>query len=222
MNTNTNMKDIVYEYLRTAILDCKILPGEYINEKHIAESLNTGRTPVREAILTLQNEGLIEIFPRKGMCAKAITIAETIELYQLRKILEPTIAVQFKQNIDHYQLMTFDSKFRELSKSDKKEEDVLFYQLDAQFHRFLIDSTRNSLLQNIFADIMQKTYRVGIFNTINSNFNSKRQTYAEHHRIIVALQTEDDNEINSALISHINQSRMVSLKTLELAGVPAR
>ena len=56
-----------YEYLYRKIVSCEYLPGQELNEKQLLEETSFGRTPLREALLMLQAENLIDIFPRKGM-----------------------------------------------------------------------------------------------------------------------------------------------------------
>ena len=62
-----------YEYLYNKIISCEYLPGQELNEKQLLEETSFGRTPLREALLMLQSESLIEIFPRKGMRITAFT-----------------------------------------------------------------------------------------------------------------------------------------------------
>ena len=56
-----------HRYLYEKIVSCQYLPGQAINEKELLDETGFGRTPLREALLALQKEGLVEIFPRKGM-----------------------------------------------------------------------------------------------------------------------------------------------------------
>jgi len=208
------MRDVAYEYLKGKILNCEILPGQEISEKRVLDALGTGRTPVREAIITLQKEGLVEVFPRKGTCATTITIADATELYQLRKLIEPTVAIQFREQLDPGKLMKFDESFLEICDRIGNDSDIEFYELDIKFHSYIVESANNSRLKRIFDDIMLSVYRLGIFNTIQNQHNPKQSTYNQHHRIIQAILMEDDDEIQKALVSHINYSRMSSLKTL--------
>ena len=78
---------------------CQYMPGEAVNELKIMEETGIGRTPVREALLALKEEGLIEIRPRKGTFACAITEFQINEMYQIRRLLEPISAVKYKQRL---------------------------------------------------------------------------------------------------------------------------
>lgn len=208
------MRDIAYEYLKDKILTCEILPGENISEKQVSEVLKTGRTPVRESIITLQNEGLAEVFPRRGTFATTITTEHTVALYQLRKLIEPAVAIQFKQKLDPVRLMHFDKQFEKICDQTGRESDIAFYKLDIQFHNFIVGSAENPLLQHMFDDLMQATYRLGMYSLTQNLQNPKDKTCKEHQRIIQAVLMEDDLEIQNAYIDHINRSRISALKTL--------
>ena len=75
----------IYEYLLEKIQSCEYPPGEEINEKTLMEDTGFGRTPLREALHALQRDGLVEIFPRKGMRISPITTSTRI-----RKSVRPT------------------------------------------------------------------------------------------------------------------------------------
>lgn len=215
LELNTNLKETAYTYIKDKILNCEYYPGQDISEKQIVEMIRTGRTPVREALIMLQRENLVEIYPRKGTCAKTITIPDTIELYQLRKLLEPAAAKNFKQHISPEKLLEFDAEFLKLCNDTDPNNEKKFYRLDVAFHQFIIDSTGNTRLIEIYQKLLQDTYRIGIFSMLQHNNNSKNSTYSAHHRIIQALLTEDDNEIEAAFTLHINQSLISALKTLK-------
>ncbi|WP_320127896.1 GntR family transcriptional regulator [uncultured Sphaerochaeta sp.] len=214
MSSGNNLKESAYVYIKERILNCEYLPGEILFEKQITDSIGAGRTPIREALITLQSENLVEIFPRKGTCAKVISKEDLMELFALRKLIEPASIIRNKGNIDLDKLHDFDLAFKDLSVQKGKEMDRRFYSLDIEFHQYLIDCSNNKRLTKIFGAIMQDTYRIGIYSTLFSQRNSKESTYQQHHRIINAILEENDGQIGDALYSHINYSLIASLETL--------
>ncbi|MDR2133570.1 MAG: GntR family transcriptional regulator, partial [Treponema sp.] len=194
----TNMKEKACNCLKDKILNCEYLPGQSISEKQIANLLKTGRTPVREALIMLQKEGLVDIFPRSDTRAKTITLEDTIQLYQLRKLIEPAAVIEYKNQIDSMKLLEYDKIFRDSCLDSGYESNIVFYKQDIAFHTFLIDSARNAWLSKIFGEIMQHTYRLGIFSTIQSHHNTKLETCKEHHDIIQSVLMEDVARIERA------------------------
>ena len=76
-----SLKDHVYNYIVEQINNGNLLPGKKVNENHIIESLSVSRTPVREALIQLTSEGLLENIPRKGFVIKELTKEEAKETY---------------------------------------------------------------------------------------------------------------------------------------------
>ena len=74
-------------YLRDKIQNCQLMPGETLSEKELCEEIGCGRTPVREALLSLRGDGLVEIFPRKGIRVAPFTKEGICEIYQIRKLI---------------------------------------------------------------------------------------------------------------------------------------
>ena len=92
--TSQTLKEQAYNYIKHKIKRCTYLPGEAIHELRIVEETGIGRTPVREALLALKEENLVEVRPRKGTFAPVITESLINEMYQIRQILEPTVAIR--------------------------------------------------------------------------------------------------------------------------------
>ena len=112
--TSQTLKEQAYNYIKHKIKRCTYLPGEAIHELRIVEETGIGRTPVREALLALKEENLVEVRPRKGTFAPVITESLINEMYQIRQILEPTVAIRYKQSFDKGQLLDYDELFEHL------------------------------------------------------------------------------------------------------------
>jgi len=109
----------VYAYLKDALYKCVYLPGQEISEKQLYAELPFGRTPIRETLLQLQKEGLVEIYPRKGMRIAPITHQQIDELYQIRKLIEPSIAVSNCSKYSKPRLLEYQRKLSNSSFKNK-------------------------------------------------------------------------------------------------------
>ena len=76
-----SLKDHVYEYISNEIKNKKLNPNEKINEQAICNELNVSRTPVREALIQLSADGLLDITPRRGFRVKALSLKDAQDLY---------------------------------------------------------------------------------------------------------------------------------------------
>src|SRR5699024_10768863 len=96
---STPIREQVLKNLRTMILNYDLKPGDKIIEGAIAEQFNVSRTPVREALHRLEEEGLISIYPRRYCLVKGITIDSIHEINLIRAKLEPVTAVIATENL---------------------------------------------------------------------------------------------------------------------------
>jgi DNA-binding GntR family transcriptional regulator len=218
MNVNSsNYKLSVYDYLKKKILNCEIMPGEDISEKDLITNSGFSRTPIREAIILLQAENLIEVIPRRGTYAKGINKKQILDLYDLRKRIEPSVAVNSRRNINLIDLIKLDKTFKDLSHNSASTKQE-FCKYDLDFHSFIIASSQNQLLINMLQPIFQEVYRIGIYNAINETGNSMTKTYHGHHNIVTAILEENDTKLQNAFYAHLNQSLIATLEAIEKAN----
>lgn len=90
--TPNHITDVAYRTIREQILTCALRPGEKFSESQLAEALALGRTPIREALTRLRQEGLVESFPRSGYRVAAITIRDVNEIFEARMLIECAVA----------------------------------------------------------------------------------------------------------------------------------
>src|SRR5262245_9415830 len=85
----TNISDTIANKLRSMIIDGRLPPGARINEVHLAASLGVSRTPLREALSRLANEGAVAVEPRRGFFVAPLSTTELEQLYSIRPVLDP-------------------------------------------------------------------------------------------------------------------------------------
>lgn len=205
-----SMTNQAYQQVKNAIQNCLYMPGDSLSEKELCEKLKCGRTPVREALLKLRDEGLIEIFPRKGIQVATFHHQQISEIYQIRKLIEPTACEKYYLSLDKAKLLAFDTAFKEVDRNDNHA----YYALDIEFHSFLVAAANNQRLSDFFDGLMEIQYRFGIYSS-KIGTAVKHDYYTEHHEIIEALLAEEKENICKTIIAHINYSEVIALKTLE-------
>ena len=156
-----------YEYLYNKIISCEYLPGQELNEKQLLEETSFGRTPLREALLMLQSESLIEIFPRKGMRITAFTEKSIDDLYQTRKLIEPTVCRKYITLYSKSRLLEFQKMFERAEDASDVEE----YRIDTSFHSYLISITDNNILINMYHSIMIHQMRMAVYAAMQDSSN---------------------------------------------------
>ena len=199
-----------YEYLYRKIVSCEYLPGQELNEKQLLEETSFGRTPLREALLMLQAENLIDIFPRKGMRITPFTEKSIDDLYQTRKLIEPTVCRKYITMYSKSKLLEFLKQFERAEKGSDYDE----FQIDTSFHSYLFGITENNILINLYQSVMIQQMRLAVYAALNDDQN-RVGNLDQHRAIIDALLRENEEDVQDAIVLHINHSLIKSLKMMK-------
>lgn len=199
-----------YEYLYRKIVSCEYLPGQELNEKQLLEETSFGRTPLREALLMLQAENLIDIFPRKGMRITPFTEKSIDDLYQTRKLIEPTVCRKYITMYSKSKLLEFLKQFERAEKGSDYDE----FQIDTSSHSYLIGITENNILINLYQSVMIQQMRLAVYAALNDDQN-RVGNLDQHRAIIDALLRENEEDVQDAIVLHINHSLIKSLKMMK-------
>src|SRR5919109_3979579 len=113
-----NLSAQVYNQIKSLILCNEVLPGQKLHHQQLSERLGVSRTPVREALTRLVQEGYVSLLPNRGFTCKEIRLQEAEELYELREALEAFAVEKAIENLT-------DNAFHELAKKlDRYGNDV--------------------------------------------------------------------------------------------------
>ena len=201
---NVRLSDMAAEKIRKMIIENKFDAGEPLSEIRLAEMLNVSRTPIREAIAILEQEGLLDTVHGKGAFISELKRSDFKEINDLRIVLEPLAAVSALYTIpppelaEHMSVWThFLSEFEsghELSAAELAEKD------DA-LHFMYINNCGNKRLQGFLRVLRYQTNRY-VFAHWNTR-ESVGETIKQHLEIIDAMQSREVASLKDALKAHI-------------------
>lgn len=136
-----NNKQYIYRILKENIMNLTLIPGETVSEIEISEALNVSRTPVREAMVRLSEEKLINVFPQKGSVVSKINLNLVEEAVFLRKLCEEQLFRMACEDKNSEELIKALEKNVEYQKIAVEFEDNLheFFRLDNQFHALIFE-----------------------------------------------------------------------------------
>lgn len=196
--------NIVYQKIKSAILNEMYEPNQILNERKLAEEFQISRTPVREALKILEGEGWVKIIPWKGAIVNQITQKEIDEIFQIRLIIEPAIIELLQNKIDYKKRIYLDRLYENQKKAESKKEFIL---ADRVFHMTFVEWTENLQLIEMVKDLNDRIYMVG-HKAINSK-DSKREkeSLEEHYKIIQALKNNDIMLAKNLMIAHIIETK---------------
>ncbi|GKX27737.1 GntR family transcriptional regulator [Vallitalea longa] len=212
-NKSLPLKQKTYEYIKNKILTCELKPGSDISEEKLAMELGISRTPVREAIMRLGQENLVNIYPRKGSFVSEITLKDIQEVLQIREIVETQVAVLVCKSIDKEKLLYFRQEFEKFDTEERYNSYEDFFELDIAFHKFIVSSNGNQNLVEIMDKVYDKDYRIRVLTT--NMFKTERlRNREEHLNIIDAFLEEDVEKVEEYLSEHIQKAKYRALKLI--------
>ena len=217
---SSTLKEVAYGKIRQMIISGQLLPGEKLTERQLVEQLNMGRTPVREALLDLSYDHLVQIHPRKFVEIAPISPEIINEIFEVRICLEPAVLQRHFSTINPVRLMEI---YQGISENVKKYEQCLaesnstqtlasypsgVVELDEQFHTVLIESANNCRINQIYRNFIDYT---SLLWGINSRLVAQRsyESDREHLTIIRSIMNNRIDNAAQLLVQHLERSRNV-------------
>ena len=215
--SSDNLSELVFQKIKNDIFDFKLMPGERFTESEIAESYAVSRTPIRQALYRLQQEGYVEVQFRSGWKVRSLDFKVYEELYDLRILLEGYAVEQLCQ-MPKDQLQV---ALAVLIQTWCIQPEQYIYDLrrlsveDEAFHCHLVFAAGNTEMAKIHSEISDK---IRIIRRLDFSKDYRIEaTYAEHQQILKALLAQDAVSCLSILEAHIRLSRNEVKKiTLEM------
>jgi len=194
--------DRVYSGIQKFLLEGRYQCGEPINEKQLLEELNTGRTPLREALTRLSQEGFVSIFSRKGMVFFSLNLKEVSSIFNLRLELAPYHARLLIQNVKQEQIDQIRVMLESCTDLGLGTDYLLF---DLHFHNLINNLTNDRFLSEtldrlqIFSCIILRPHYEELITNV-------ARAYNEYAEVLDALIRSDQNDLTNSLINHIPKS----------------
>jgi DNA-binding GntR family transcriptional regulator len=211
-NRSMSLAEQAYEQLKEKILKNDYPSGEFISINFICESLDgLGRTPVREAVQKLHEERLLSVVPRKGIIVPEFDIRSMLEQLELRFVLERYATVQAAGKLSQTDIKRLENMIEELRNHDGKSAYTLA-RVNMFFHMFFAEMTKNKELISTLNHIYDHQIRVYTFYYEDSD--RPWSTQLEHTAILKALVSGDLAAIETAMLSHYENTRQALLHSL--------
>ena len=208
MNAYLPLRDVVFNTLREAILKGELKPGERLMELQLASKLGVSRTPIREAIRMVEQEGLAVTIPRKGAEVAKMTEKDMEDVLEIREALDELAAKIACNKITEEQLKRLNEIKEEFEDSTRTNEVKRIAEADVSFHDVIYDATGNPKLVNMLNNLREQIYRYRV------EYLKDEKNYPilikEHEDIMKALSARDKEEVVKAMHVHIaNQATAV-------------
>lgn len=195
--TNNNIQRIsaqqqIYNTLKDWIIDGTLKPGEYINDSEIAKYFSVSRTPVREAILLLARQDLVQIVPSKGTKITEINLSNAQHIYEAISCLSAEIArlaVRKQTKSDIKELKKLNEAFQ---KNVQKGSNEQIREADTAFHSYILKMADNPYLANCWQQLLPHAFRYELL-YFKSGMD-RECSIREHNEIIYAIEKTSEGE----------------------------
>ena len=213
--------DEVYEQLKRDVADFQLVPGDRFTENEISERLGVSRTPVRQALFRLQQEGFVEVLFRAGWRVLPFDFDQFEQLYDLRMVLETTAVHRLCEDavrVDHALLDALAAIW--LAPPAERSSDMgQVSQWDEEFHCQLVAAAGNGEMARVHREV---TERIRIIRRLDFTQQPRIDaTYEEHIKILQAVQRKRGDQAAMLLRAHIETSqaevRKITLHQVHLA-----
>lgn len=210
MLTHKQLRHVVTEQIRQAILDGQIKPGEWLRQERLAQEFGVSQMPIREALKELAAEGLVEHIPYRGVRVVEFTAEDVEDLYAQRCFLEARAARAAASRISEETV----AQLRELvaqMRSHLADEDLpLYRELNRQFHQLIAQASGRQYLirtlNQLWANFPNMLWANFPQTARSSNPERTPQDVLQHEAIVEALARHDEEAAERLMREHIESA----------------
>lgn len=230
LDANQGMVQQIYAILMDLIINIRLKPGRRVSEKEVAESLKASKTPVREALIKLEDIGLVSIVPKSGTYVSPISLEHYIEACFTRLQLEiGAVRRAAERSNDLRAVLHLEATISRQIKALDEGDDQLFFQYDEALHKAFFEMAGVPGVWNMVKKSQTDVYRVRHLKRLY-NIRRGQQVIEEHRDIVAAIRAGLPDDAEAALIRHIgsleseidvlssNPELLDYIETLNVAG----
>ncbi|MFP5451167.1 MAG: GntR family transcriptional regulator [Thermoleophilia bacterium] len=199
-------KDRAYAFVKERVLDGVYPGGELLSEGEVAAELGLSRTPVREAFLLLEAEGLMRLYPKRGALVVPVSPDEVRDVMETRQVVERHAAARVATRAPEGVIDELQGLVDEQAARAAEGDGAGFVDADRRFHRTLVEGAGNAVLLRLYDTLRDRQRRMGTA-TVTRDPAAMAAFLAEHRAIIGALRAGNATEASERIERHIAGAR---------------
>ena len=189
------------EQIRQAIVTGAMAPGSLHSEQSIADNLSISRTPVREALLQLEQESLIEFIPHRGARVRDFDATHLSHVFEIRSALESHCAAALAANREPSVISGLEQQLDRQLKIIEQDDGLAWVLANMDFHLALVSSLGNDLFNETMPPLASHTMRIGY--RMNVRKERMKESHREHAAIVAAIRNGEPEQARSLASSHL-------------------
>jgi DNA-binding GntR family transcriptional regulator len=204
--TQRSKKTIAYEALKKRIINNSLKPGDPLNERVISEELRISKTPIREALQQLEQDGFVDSILHKGSFVSRISVQDIREIFEVREILECAAAKGSAFKGGHDKLEAMKRRLESIERVNGKTPLNLLKAGD-QIHNYLFESFGNNRLTETYRRLQDHIDRLRMHFVTQFDRNRLEHSSKEHREILDALLARDPVAAEKAVKTHLRNAQ---------------
>ncbi len=212
-SNRTQLPEEVAAYVRDLITSGQVRPGEFLRIERIAEAVGVSQTPVREGLLSLKSEGMVNLLPRRGFVVAPITPKDIEDLFWAQAQVAGELAARAAVNITDEQLDVLAANVKQYAQAVESGDWEAIPEIGLEFHHEINHAAQSHKLvlleDHITSNLPNRYYSAG----------NPKHTGQEHPALLKALRRRDQEEVRQLMFNHITGQGKRLVDTLAERGL---
>jgi len=213
-----SMRDQIYDALRDLILKNSYAPNEVLQIDRLAQEFGVSATPVREALVRLEAEGLVKLIPNKGAVVTDIQAQDIRNTWEMRQLLEPYAARRSAALIPELEIVEIEGLLARLR--DEAFDNERYVQCDTRLHEILYTHLDNSFLVDSIRRVHHMSIRIRYFpeGSVAMHERTVHEVIQEHQAILDAIRTREPAKLSELVLTHLQNGEKRAMAALSGAA----
>jgi DNA-binding GntR family transcriptional regulator len=196
--------DRAYVHTKERILDGRFPQGSLIGEGEVSDAVGVSRTPVREAFLRLEAEGILRLYPKRGALVVPISAADVEDVMETRLLIE-RFAIARVIDLDLDLSDQLEAAISAQARHAETGDAVAFVEADREFHRVFVAATGNSIILRTHDSLRDQQNRMGLA-ALNAGSERMKRILDQHREIVAAVQQRAGTEAETLIDHHLDET----------------
>lgn len=201
-NNPTSLNDVTYNQIREDIMNMTLEPGTDVSVQKLSERYGVSRTPVREAVVRLQQSGLVEIYPQRKTVVSKIDLQRVREEWFIRTSLESAVVDEFIFKCSELVADTMQELINKQRKYLDKKHFIEFYSKDNRFHQLIFETAGQELSWFTIEEVTSHYNRIRL---LYGKMQGVEQSHIDKHlKMVAAIRKRDVEAMRKIVVEHSN------------------
>ncbi|NMM78869.1 hypothetical protein B2J88_48015 [Rhodococcus sp. SRB_17] len=213
---STSLATAIQEKIERMILEGDLAPGQRLNEFALAKEIGVSRSPVREACRKLEQAGMVEIINNRGIFVRQVDLKQALDIYEIRGALAELSGQLLARNATAADTEELQKRIAQMEVSASVGDTTSYYRQNLEFHRRLVEFTRNPRLADMFLATDKELHLYRQRSLVQSS--GMEVSNNEHRAIVESASAHDEVATAAAFKAHILNGRQRAISAVTREG----